>query len=151
VRLTVDFDDFCRKHNRVKRAPPVAKLAFEFAHRTIAPKIQEELCSVVAIQPYVQLHCVATNYALTAQAEPPGKRIVDLDKLAVVQPQQGNERRAGAKGRAEARLTLPKPRLARSQFGLGLFQLFIGADQIGRPVADSLLKLRIEPADFAFC
>src|SRR6516162_5669215 len=121
VRLPVDFDDLRRKHNRVERAPRAAKLALEFAHRTIAPKIHEELCTVVAIQPYVQLLCVTTYNAVTVQAEPLGKRIVDLDKLAIAQPQQRNKRRAGAKGRAEARFTLAQSRLTFSQFRFGLF------------------------------
>src|SRR5262245_31608714 len=51
VRLTVDFDNFGRQHNRVDRAPPGAKPALYLSHRTIAPKIRQELFPLVTIQP----------------------------------------------------------------------------------------------------
>src|SRR6516165_7566562 len=115
VRLAVDFDDVGRDQQRPHRAPAGASLALELTHRTIALEVRPELRPVLQTQPGAQFLCVVPDNIITTQPIPPYKSVVHFDIFFVAQPRNRHERRAGAKGRAEARLALPQPRFAFAQ------------------------------------
>src|SRR3981081_56259 len=140
VGFTIDLNDVGRLQQCVDCTPPGAKLALDLAQRTVAMKIRQESTTIIEIQPNAQLLGVVTNNSVTTQTKPTYERIVCLDKLCIAQPQNRNIQRAGAKGRAEARLTFPQPRLALAQF---LFGAFAHCDV----VADGLNKLSAAELD----
>src|SRR6266403_3015915 len=116
------------------------KPAFDLTQRTVAPKIRQEPITIVEIQPYAQLLRVVTNNSVTTQTKPTYERIVCLDKPCIAQPQNRNVQRAGAKGRAEARLALAQPRLTPAQ-------LLFGALAHCDVVTDGLNKLSAAELD----
>jgi len=90
-------------------------MALEFAHRTIALQVCPELRAVLQIQPGAQLPCVLTDNIVAMQPIPSNKCIVHFDILFVAQPRNRHERRAGAKGCAEACFALAQLRFAFAQ------------------------------------
>src|SRR6516164_3076725 len=144
VGLAVDFDDLSREQQRANGALPVASLALNLAHRTVALQVGPKLRAVFKIQPQGKLLRVVTNNTVAMQPIPSNKCIVRFDVLFIAQPRNRYEHRTGAKGRAEALLAFTQP-------GFRALELLVRLYECQSAFGDSFLQGCVKLADFVFC